>query len=143
MDWQDVTGRIWLERIVALLWSLAQIADLAVDCSPQRRNFLIAVLRRAEAAGLRAAGLTAITDAEIIEIGGTDDPDEARRLAVNLRAIAMMLALVAVAIGVRRDQPSNDNFAVPTTAFAAQSAPASSLNARSAVIPRIPVIDTS
>jgi len=142
MDWHDVTGRIWLERIVALLWSLARIAELAVDCSPQRRHYLIGVLRRAEAAGLRAAGLTDITDAEIIEIGGTDDPYEAQRLAVNLRAIAMMLALVAVTAGLRRET-GRDELPVPNAGLCRKPTIASSFAAPEAAIPTIPFFDTS
>jgi len=142
MDWQDVMGRYWLERIVALLWSLARIAELAVDCSPQRRHYLIGVLRRAEAAGLRAAGLTDITDAEIIEIGGTDDPDEARRLAVNLRAIAMMLAYVAVS-GAVPCETDDDGFSITSTGLCRQLAVARTFAAPEAAIQKIPIIDTS
>lgn len=144
MGWDDIIERDTLKRIVALLWSLASIADLAVHETPRRRYELICLLRRAEASGLRVAGLTDISDADVILLGGTSDPAEAERLAANLRSLAMMLGYLAASGAMPfLSAPDERHRAVPLAACAIAAATICKRLLSNAAIAKIPLIDTS
>ena len=91
MDWKQAIEeqRSALMRIVALLYALAGMAELAGRHSPVVRGFVLWVLRQAEAA---ARDFVAGPDAQIALMppAGFRTAD-AMRLAVSLRALARQL----------------------------------------------------
>lgn len=91
MDWYQAIERFRLMHIVAMLFSLAALADMAADASTRRRRDAMVALLRGQAAGLRLLGLTDIDDADISLVGVSCDPDDARSVAVRLRFLAMMI----------------------------------------------------
>ena len=84
-------------RIVALLCSLARLAELAAGCSPVVRCFLLWLLRHAEAvaldfvAGDKPVHPHDVSFASMSGIPSKGSPAEALRLAVSLRLLALML----------------------------------------------------
>ncbi|MEQ1938099.1 hypothetical protein ABMA46_07585 [Mesorhizobium sp. CN5-321] len=76
-----------LGRIVALLFSLATVADIAVGLPGPRRRYLLGILSVAEA----AAHDFLIGPGTPVSAGGQDTADDALRLAARLRALAMLL----------------------------------------------------
>jgi hypothetical protein len=95
-NWETNWNRDVLERIVALLFALAGLADLAAGAPFLRRRQVLGILSRGEVVA-RAFFIGMATGAPI-------SPDEleysgdATRLAVRLRALALLLcALLAQA----------------------------------------------
>ena len=85
-DWScDVLG-----RIVALLFSLADLADIAAGLSAPRRRYLLGILSVAEA----EAHDFLIGASTPVSAGGQDTADDALRLAARLRALAMLLMVL-------------------------------------------------
>jgi hypothetical protein len=89
-EWETGWNRDVLERIVALLFSLADLADRTVGLSVHRRRHVLGILRGSEAEawafliGGMAPSAPAPTDAP-------DTADDALRLAARLRALALLL----------------------------------------------------
>ena len=109
MDWNTETSRTLLLRIIALLVSLADLADRASLRSRFVRRRVLASLRPAEEAAYRsiagtARGFGVPVPANAIIAAGEwmaaadegDDPDDARRLALRFRALAAALACVLI-----------------------------------------------
>ena len=87
-DWScDVLG-----RIVALLFSLADLADIAAGLPAPRRRYLLGVLSVAEA----AAHDFLIGPGTPVSAGGQDTADDALHLAARLRELAMLLIVMLV-----------------------------------------------
>jgi len=83
----DWSGDV-LERIVALLFSLAHLADLAADLSAPRRRHVLGILSVGEAeAWAFVFGTPVPADAP-------DKADDAARLAARLRALAVVLTVL-------------------------------------------------
>jgi len=80
-----------LRRIIALLFSLADLAESACRLSFPLRAFNLWAIRRGE-----AAAWTLLDDEEFAVFAaacpGGNEPDEARALAASLRGIAMILS---------------------------------------------------
>ena len=94
MDWKGAIGeeRAALMRIVALLYALAGLAELAVSRSPAMRGFVLWVMRRAEAVArdFVAGGQdTPIASTQVEPAGAR--PADAMRLAVSFRRLARQL----------------------------------------------------
>ncbi len=125
-DW----NRDVLERIVALLFSLACLAELAACLPWLRRQQLLGILSHGEAeAWAYVMGLPPDVQVAAYAPGETDD---AERLAASFRALALMLcavlartALFAGAAGPRADRPSHgiSGIAVHRPGAPAPSAP--------------------
>jgi hypothetical protein len=102
-----------LERIVALLFALANLADLAAGLASSHRRQVLGILSYGETearAFLIGAGAPAPADAQ-------GEADDAARLAARLRALALLLcALLAQpftlpgAAGPRACRPSHEMF---------------------------------
>ena len=89
-EWGTDGGYDVLERIVALLFSLATVADVAVGLSAPRRRYLLGILSVAEA---EAHGFLIGAGAPV-SAAGQDTADDALRLAARLRALAMLLIVM-------------------------------------------------
>jgi hypothetical protein len=128
-DW----NRDVLERIVALLFALACLAELAACLPFLRRQQLLGILSHGEAeAWAYVMGLPPDVQAPAYASGEAAD---AARLAASFRALALMLcamlaraALFAGATGPRADRPSHGTSGVAVRWPAA---------------PAVPVFDTS
>ncbi len=104
-----------LERIVALLFALACLADLAASLPFLRRQQLLGILSHGEAeAWAFVMGLPPDMQAPAYASGEADD---AARLAASFRALALMLCamlarvtLFAGVADVRADRPSHGIF---------------------------------
>lgn len=107
MEWNTETNRTWLLRIAALLFALADLADQASLRSRFVRRRVLAALRPAEDAAYRciadaARACGAPVPANAIVAAGEwmaaadegDDADDAARLALRLRALAVALVLM-------------------------------------------------
>jgi hypothetical protein len=94
MDWKRAIGeeRAALMRIVALLLTLAGLAELAASRSPAMRGFALWILRRAEAVARDFVADSQDTQLAPMPLGpaGTR-PADAMRLAASLRALARQL----------------------------------------------------
>jgi hypothetical protein len=91
-EWGTDGGYGVLEHIVALLFSLATVADIAAGLSAPRRRYLLGILSVAEAEAhdfLIGAGAP-------VSAGGQDTADDALRMAARLRALAMLLIVMLV-----------------------------------------------
>jgi hypothetical protein len=89
-EWGTDGGYDVLERIVALLFSLATVADIAAGLPAPRRRYLLGILSVAEAEAhdfLIGAGAPA-------SAAGQDTVDDALHLAARLRALAMLLIVM-------------------------------------------------
>lgn len=94
MDWSGTTAenRQMLQRIVALLLALADLADLAGRRSPAVRCLVLWLLRPAEAAAWACvARLTQQTEPTPFR-PSDDSATEAMRLALSFRMLAAILA---------------------------------------------------
>ena len=91
MNGNHAIGNNVLSHIVALLFALADMADLAAVLSPRMRRILLDILRPGEAAGRRLVTRSDVGQADVPGHGEGYDPDDARRLAISLRALAMAL----------------------------------------------------
>lgn len=109
MQWSAEIEREWLERIVALLFALADLADRAGGASRSMRRTVLGILWPAEAVarefvigfppGFDAACCASeATGADIAALHPprsavlSDDRDEAARLASRFRVLALLLA---------------------------------------------------
>ena len=110
-EWGTDGGYDVLGRIVALLFSLATVADIAAGLSAPRRRYLLGILSVAEA---EAHGFLIGAGAPVTA-AGQDTADDALRLAARLRALAMLLIVMlaqrfvllgAVALCVDRRKPA-------------------------------------
>ena len=89
-EWETDWSYDVLERIVALLFSLAHLADIAAGLPAPRRRHLLGILSVGEAeahAFLIGAGAPVSAD-------GQDTADDALRLAARLRALALLLIVL-------------------------------------------------
>lgn len=93
MDREFVVARNLLAQTIALLLSLAFMAERAAFSPARKRRELIDIIRAAEGAGLRLAASYGDWQegTEIPDIGDGYSRDDALRLAVSLRAVAMVL----------------------------------------------------
>lgn len=98
MDWNAETNADMLRRIAALLFALAGLADLASRAPRPVRDHVLGILRSAEAVA------RAYVFGKALDLGGAlpppvcldgDDPDDAARLALGLRLLALALASLA------------------------------------------------
>jgi hypothetical protein len=94
--WETDWSRDVLERIVALLVSLAGLADLAAGLPAARRRHLLGILSVGEA----EAHAFLIGSGAPVSVDGQDTAGDALRLAARLRALAMLL-IVLVAQGAQ------------------------------------------
>jgi hypothetical protein len=92
-SWEASWNRDVLERIVALLFALANLADLAAGTSFLRRRRVLGILNQGEAEA--RAFLFGMATGVSMATGVPDDAPEragdAARLAVRLRALALVL----------------------------------------------------
>jgi hypothetical protein len=91
-EWETDGGYDVPGRIVALLFSLAGLADIAAGLPGPRRRYLLGILGVAEAEAhdfLIGAGTP-------VSAGGQDTADDALHLAARLRALAMLLIVMLV-----------------------------------------------
>jgi hypothetical protein len=91
-NWEANWDRGALERIVMLLFALANLADLAAGASFLRRRRVLAIVSHGEAEARAfvigmASGLPVSADA-------LESTDDTALLAVRLRALALMLCLL-------------------------------------------------
>jgi hypothetical protein len=86
-EWETDGGYDVLGRIVALLFSLAGLADIAAGLPAPRRRYLLGILGVAEA----AAHDFLIGPGTPVSAAGQDTAEDALRLAARLRALAMLL----------------------------------------------------
>ena len=124
-DWETDWNRDVLKRIVALLFALAGLADLAAGLPGLHRRQVLGILSFGEAEA-RAfligspAGAPASTDA-------AGEAGDAARLAVRLRALALLLcALLARRVALpeaARPRSDRRRFAAPAGRQAPLSAP--------------------
>jgi hypothetical protein len=105
MEWN--AGTDWLMRLIALLFSLADMAERAAGRSRFLRRHVLAILRPAEAAAFNSVSdaarhygapipITAnLAYSECIAAAHGDDRDDALRLAERFRALALALSYIA------------------------------------------------
>jgi hypothetical protein len=121
-----------LERIVALLFALANLADLAADAPYLRRRQVLAILSYGEAVARAFLFGGAPAPAEASEQAG-----DAVRLAARFRALALVLcALLAQALRFAMPDATGPRADLPSHGI---SAPAS----RRPTAPALPAPDTS
>ena len=89
-EWGTDGGYGVLGHIVALLFSLATLADIAAGLSAPRRRYILGILSVAEA---ETHDFLIGTGAPV-SAGGQDTADDALRLAARLRALAMLLTVM-------------------------------------------------
>ena len=89
-EWGTDGGYDVLERIVALLCSLATLADIAAGLPGPRRRYLLGILGVGEA----EAHAFLIGFGAPVSAGGQDTADDALRLAARLRALALLLIVM-------------------------------------------------
>lgn len=111
MEWNTETSRTWLLRIIALLLSLADLAEQASLQSWSMRRRVLAILRPGEEAAYRSVAKAArefgapipanaiVAAGEWMAAGDGDDPEDAMRLALRFRALAIALAFVLTQAG--------------------------------------------
>jgi hypothetical protein len=93
-DWETDWSRDVLERIVALLFSLAGLADLAAGLPGPRRRRLLGVLDVGEVEA--RAFLIGVSTGAPVPAEAPETAADATRLAARLRALALLLcALLA------------------------------------------------
>lgn len=75
-----------------MLFSLASMAQFAIAASPRKRRELLDIIRLGEASGIRVAIGEGLLEADhSFEPTQGYGPEDALRLAVSLRALAMVL----------------------------------------------------
>ncbi|MDP3897668.1 MAG: hypothetical protein Q8Q62_13435 [Mesorhizobium sp.] len=105
MDWQITTTQDLLDRIVALLLSLADLAERAAGAPEARRRLALAIIRSGGAVTRDAFGLfgdpfnasargAAGRAASPMAVPG-DAPEDALALAMSLRGLALFIAATA------------------------------------------------
>jgi hypothetical protein len=90
--WETDWSRDALERIVALLFSLAGLADRAAGVSFLRRRRLLGILTHGEAEA--RAFLIGMATGAPIQADELETTGDAALLAVRLRALALMLCVL-------------------------------------------------
>ena len=102
MNWKGriaMTGEM-IDRIVALLLAIADLAERAAGVPDARRSLVLAIIRRAETAACDLAGASTNGFANRQRVpsrpiaagdGPEDTPEDAMALAMSLRALALML----------------------------------------------------
>jgi hypothetical protein len=110
--WETDWSRDVLERIVALLFSLAGLADLGADAPFLRRRRVLGILSRGEAEA--RAFLIGISTGEPVQADALQPAGDAACLAVRFRALALLLCVLLAgrfarpgADGPRTDLPSH------------------------------------
>jgi hypothetical protein len=88
-DWEASGDRVVLERIVALLFALAGLADLAA-CLPFRHRWQVLDLLSHGEAEARAFLIGVSTGVPVLADASAEDCDAAR-LAARFRALALLL----------------------------------------------------
>ncbi len=83
-----------LKRIVALLFALANLADLAAGASFLRRRRVLGILNWGETEA--RAFLIAMSTGEAVPAEALEPSGDLADLAVRLRALALMLCLLSV-----------------------------------------------
>ena len=91
-DWETDWSRDVLERIVALLFSLAGLADLAAGAPFLRRRRVLGILGHGEAAA--RAFVIGMASGTPVSADALEFTPDAARLAVRLRALALMLCVM-------------------------------------------------
>jgi hypothetical protein len=81
-----------LERIVVLLFALANLADLAAGAPFLRRRQVLGILNCGEIEA--RAFVIGISTGALVSADDLEQTDDAARLAVRLRALALMLCLL-------------------------------------------------
>ena len=89
-EWGTDWSHDVLTRIVALLFSLAVLAERAAALPGHRRRHLLGILGRAEA----VAHAFLIGGGAPVSAGGQETADDALRLAARLRALALLLVVL-------------------------------------------------
>ncbi len=106
-----------LERIVVLLFALANLADLAAGVPFSRRRRVLGILGRGEAEA--RAFLFGMAPGAPVPADAPEDAGDAARLAIRLRALALVLCamlgtgqfVLPDAIGPQAGRPSHGIFA--------------------------------
>jgi hypothetical protein len=88
-NWETDWSREVLERIVALLFSLAGLADRAAGLPSLRRRHVLGILSFGEAEA--RAFLIAMATGASAPVEAPDPSGDATRLAIRLRALALLL----------------------------------------------------
>jgi hypothetical protein len=91
-DWETGWSRDALKRIVALLFALANLADLAAGAPYLRRRRVLGILSHGEIEA-RAFVIGMATGAAI-SVDALETTGDAARLAVRLRALALVLCVL-------------------------------------------------
>ena len=91
-DWEADGNREVLERIVALLFALAGLADLAAGLPLLRRRRLLGILDHGEVEA-RAFVFGMVCGAQV-PADTLESTNDAARLAVRLRALALVLCVL-------------------------------------------------
>ncbi|MDP3896778.1 MAG: hypothetical protein Q8Q62_08880 [Mesorhizobium sp.] len=97
----ELTQEVVLDRIVALLFAIADLAELAAFAPEARRRLALAFIRSAEAVARDAFCVPAKHPADgqescaAIFAPAGDGPEEALALAVSLRALALIVGAIA------------------------------------------------
>jgi hypothetical protein len=94
-DW----SRDALERIVVLLFALANLADLAAGAPYLRRRRVLWILNCGEIEA--RAFVIGISTGALVSADELEQTDNATRLAVRLRALAMVLCLLLTRLTAR------------------------------------------
>jgi hypothetical protein len=131
-NWEANWDRGALERIVALLFALANLADLAAGAPFLRRRQVLGILNCGEVEA--RAFVVGMVCGEPVPADALEQTGDVARLAVRLRALALMLAVLLLA---RRS-------ALPGTADPRSDRPLDGI-AGPAVrcAPALPALDTS
>jgi hypothetical protein len=90
--WEADWSRDVLERIVALLFALAGLADLAAGAPFLRRRRVLAILDSGEAEA--RAFLLGTASGAAVSMAAPESADDAARLAARLRALALLLCMM-------------------------------------------------
>jgi hypothetical protein len=88
-DWETSWNRDVLERIVVLLFALANLADLAAGASFLQRRRVLGILSHGEAEA--RAFLVGISTGAPVPADALESTGDASRLAARLRALALLL----------------------------------------------------
>jgi hypothetical protein len=91
-DWEANWDRGALERIVALLFALANLADLAASTSFLRRRRVLGIVSYGEVEA--RAFVIGFATGELAPADALETTRDAAHLAIRLRALAMMLCVL-------------------------------------------------
>ena len=97
----ELTQEVMLDRIVALLFAIADLAELAAGAPEARRCLVLSFIRNGEAVSRDAFGVRARHPADgrgnsAATLGLTGDgPEDALALAMSLRALALIVRAIS------------------------------------------------